>query len=159
MYSLEFYISLYIWRVLFCLSLKGYRGLGMSLFFFHALFSSPLPSSEMVVTVTVTLRVWQDCADQWHTPAFAEAHQKSIILTLNAANQGANLLFSVAIFLLFFIIIIFLMYYFKILFIKKNAVRIVSRYLKTNKQTSFKIPFSDTCKLYVRAGTRCTFSD
>lgn len=42
------------------------------------------------------LRVLPDWTDQWHMPAFAEAHQNPIILMLSAVNQGANLLFSVA---------------------------------------------------------------
>lgn len=49
-------------------------------------------------------------------PAFAEAHQKPIILMLNAVNQGANLLFSVAdFFFLFFLLSLFLLGYFEMM--------------------------------------------
>lgn len=33
---------------------------------------------------------WQDRPDEWHTPALAGAHQKSIIFMPTAANQGAK---------------------------------------------------------------------
>lgn len=63
-------------------------------------------SGRVSITSSVRLQIpdWTD----WSVPTFAEAHQNWIILMLNAVNQGANVLFSVADLSYFLIVIIFL---------------------------------------------------